>query len=320
MKDRIAQYPGRLQFTPVASQSNTYDISLSDMPIEEGTPLNKMSILQDGTAALYNLESDATLDDVLKLSIPQILENEKNLTTPKRQIEDAKNKLKNIIANGTDHTTATPYDILKGKTAYSNLDKLEGNIKSIPETRYTPTAESQYIVGGNYLSGDQIIEGDENLKPENIISGSTIFGVKGVANAIASDLDFYEVTFEVRSMYHFGILVFSSGWSESSYGKYYTFDFCNITNINPDESHTILVPAPKEKSVFKNTTLFSIVKYPLSIPQPNQKLRLVGSPPTSFDLTQKAFIHDHAYLGYKILGSGTVTIHYRQIDDWENLG
>lgn len=44
---------------------------------------------------------------------------------------------------------------------------------------YTPSTVNQTIGAGQYLSGDQIISGDPNLKPENIAKGKTIFGVTG---------------------------------------------------------------------------------------------------------------------------------------------
>lgn len=44
---------------------------------------------------------------------------------------------------------------------------------------YTPGRSAQYIEHGQYLSGTQKIEGDENLEAHNILSGVSIFGVQG---------------------------------------------------------------------------------------------------------------------------------------------
>ena len=43
----------------------------------------------------------------------------------------------------------------------------------------TPTESEQVISAGQYLEGDQTIQGDSNLIPENIASGVSIFGIIG---------------------------------------------------------------------------------------------------------------------------------------------
>lgn len=64
MDDRISLYPGRVKLTPVSGQDNTYDIVRADSPTQEGTPLNKATLLKDTTAALYGLGTDAVPDEV----------------------------------------------------------------------------------------------------------------------------------------------------------------------------------------------------------------------------------------------------------------
>lgn len=46
---------------------------------------------------------------------------------------------------------------------------------------WTPGTTNQTIASGRYLTGIQTIEGDANLKAENIVSGVSIFGVAGTA-------------------------------------------------------------------------------------------------------------------------------------------
>lgn len=53
MKERVSTYPGRVKLIPVEGQENTYDMERADIPIDEGTPLNKATLLTDKTAALY---------------------------------------------------------------------------------------------------------------------------------------------------------------------------------------------------------------------------------------------------------------------------
>lgn len=64
MNDRISLYPGRVKMTPVAGQANTFDMVRADDPTQEGTPLNKATLLKDATAALYGLGTGAVPDDV----------------------------------------------------------------------------------------------------------------------------------------------------------------------------------------------------------------------------------------------------------------
>lgn len=67
MKDRIPLYPGRVKLNPVTGQENTYDMVRADEPTQEGTPLNKASLLQDETAALYGQGADAVPNDILSI-------------------------------------------------------------------------------------------------------------------------------------------------------------------------------------------------------------------------------------------------------------
>ena len=65
MQDRVPLYPGRVTLTPVSGQANTYDLTRADQPTQEGTPLNKASLLKDATAARLGLGTSAVPDDIL---------------------------------------------------------------------------------------------------------------------------------------------------------------------------------------------------------------------------------------------------------------
>lgn len=67
MKDRVPIYPGRVTLTPVSGQTNTFDLVRADQPTQEGTPINKASLLKDATAALYGKTNAAVPDDILNL-------------------------------------------------------------------------------------------------------------------------------------------------------------------------------------------------------------------------------------------------------------
>ncbi len=67
MKNKVSKYPGRVFVTPEDGSPSFYaTITRADEPIEEGTPLNKATLLTDETAALYGLNEDATVNDALK--------------------------------------------------------------------------------------------------------------------------------------------------------------------------------------------------------------------------------------------------------------
>lgn len=65
MQDRVPLYPGRVILVPVQGLANTYTMTRADQPTQEGTPLNKASLLQDAVASLFGLTpSTATPNDV----------------------------------------------------------------------------------------------------------------------------------------------------------------------------------------------------------------------------------------------------------------
>ena len=79
----------------------------------------------------------------------------------------------------TSDATATASDILSGKTAYVNGQKITGSIASQSAQTITPGTTDKTISSGKYLSGTQTIKGDSNLLASNIKSGVSIFGVAG---------------------------------------------------------------------------------------------------------------------------------------------
>ena len=124
----------------------------------------------------------------------------------------------------TSNANAVETDILSGKTAYVDGNKITGTITSKEAQTYIPSSSEQIINAGQYLSGVQTISavpieektitpsalsqeitptenkflskvtvsGDADLTAENVKSGVTIFGIEGSytsdANAIAEDI------------------------------------------------------------------------------------------------------------------------------------
>lgn len=73
MQDRVPLYPGRVTLTPVAGQENTFDMARADQPTQEGTPLNKSTLLKDGTAEKYGMDNTAVPDDLFALLKDSVL-------------------------------------------------------------------------------------------------------------------------------------------------------------------------------------------------------------------------------------------------------
>ena len=68
------------------------------------------------------------------------------------------------------------------KMAYIENGTISGPIKSKAGSTITPSTSNQVISGGVYLNGNITVQGDSNLKAENIARGRTvgnyIFGVR----------------------------------------------------------------------------------------------------------------------------------------------
>lgn len=80
----------------------------------------------------------------------------------------------------TSQVTATAATVRSGyKFVNSSGQLITGTIPSKGAQTYTPKTVSQTIAKGQYLSGNQTIQGDGNLIASNIKSGVSIFGVSG---------------------------------------------------------------------------------------------------------------------------------------------
>ena len=102
--------------------------------------------------------------------------------------------------------------ILKDHKAYVNGELVTGNINSKASETYTPGTINQTISAGQYLSGDQTIEGDENLVAGNIKKDVEIFSVTGTyqgmrvyyvgsLNIITGNNGVVTSTFDIKNIY-----------------------------------------------------------------------------------------------------------------------
>lgn len=68
MKDRSVEFPNRYRLTKVAGTNDIYDLIPAPGDVtDEGTYINKATLLKDSTAALYGLGEDAVPDDVMAM-------------------------------------------------------------------------------------------------------------------------------------------------------------------------------------------------------------------------------------------------------------
>lgn len=68
MQDRVPLYPGRVKLTPVSGQTDVYDMVRADEPQQEGTALNKNTLLSDAAVAALGLtKEDPTPSDAFEM-------------------------------------------------------------------------------------------------------------------------------------------------------------------------------------------------------------------------------------------------------------
>lgn len=119
--------------------------------------------------------------NVLNFNGGGLAKSEVNKLTPENIKTGINITINGKIVNGkfTSDGNVTANEMLNEKIGYANGQRIVGQIPSKSGQTYRPTTYDQTINAGQYLSGNQIIQGDINLKSENIKTGATIFGVRG---------------------------------------------------------------------------------------------------------------------------------------------
>lgn len=152
MEDRISTYPGRIKLTPVEGQENTYDMERMDSPIQQGTPINKISLLKDATAALYGLGADAVPDDVLAF-VGKYNEHWWKVTDTQSNVTYVTNADKNAYPTHNSKATITPsygtkeYVYLTASSSTDNSVYTEYSDTVI----YNPISDSVELLNPKYL-------------------------------------------------------------------------------------------------------------------------------------------------------------------------
>ncbi len=136
MRDRIPRYAGRVKLTPVANQQYTYDMVRADEPLQEGTPLNRNTLLSDQTVAEFGLSLDATPDEAMRFLNARRIEFENEVNS---DVEKFKSDVLSAInesfkiPRGTAPALVTKSERISGKVNYSNETTLELNFDFNPK-------------------------------------------------------------------------------------------------------------------------------------------------------------------------------------------
>ena len=155
MQNREPTYPGRVTMTPVFGQANTYDMERADQPLQQGTPLNKATLLKDATAALYGLGTGAVPDDVLAVlgRFQSGLGNEyiweKKLTTVQKTYDlGTENPLYMCAYKGGGNQST-----VMTVTYSDDIDISPGNVASLKAPIYTVDVTYNNYSAANVLKG-----------------------------------------------------------------------------------------------------------------------------------------------------------------------
>ena len=121
-----------------------------------------------------------------------------DVSEKQRKIDELQAELDALKADLGDKA-ATPNKMLKDYQAYVNGELVTGMIESKSEQTYTPGTTNQTIAAGQYLSGDQTILGDADLKAENIKNGVEIFGITGTLTDKHIETGYVDITYSHSS-------------------------------------------------------------------------------------------------------------------------
>lgn len=155
---------------------------------EDDPPLTAAEVTYDGTETGMTAGNvQGALDELFtsvsdgKALIASAVTDKGVPTQPDAAFSEIAGNIAQISTGGgdTSDATATPGDILAGRTAYTASGKVEGIIPSLAAQTIVPGTQDKTIANGQYLAGTQTVKGDPNLTPANIRKGVTLFEVDG---------------------------------------------------------------------------------------------------------------------------------------------
>ena len=195
MQNRVSTYPGRVRLVPVSGQENIYDMTRADEPTEDGTPINKETLLTDQTAAMYpGLDESSTPNDAFFF-----LGNYTQWRWNRRTVvfEEVKGDEETISFGPAakdftvDYASGITIDqengniSLQSPTSYSftvtssssNLDAIENKFNSI-KGKYIKSSGDVYFLGANFTCTSLVSGGSsvyvylENVKKISVLKNT----------------------------------------------------------------------------------------------------------------------------------------------------
>lgn len=147
---------------------STTNLKLEEIILDDtlnGTMLEKMNSNMQKVDKKYGELKNALLEQTGKETLAEAIAYVQTLA--------------NHIAFLNSSGDATASEILFGKSAVVNGQIVIGSIPLLETQTITPSTSNKTIASGQYLNGEQTIQGDTNLVASNILSGKSIFGVAG---------------------------------------------------------------------------------------------------------------------------------------------
>ena len=196
MKNRVPKYPGRIKLKDVLTgEERLYDMTRADEPTEDGTPINKETLLTDQTAAMYpGLDESSTPNDAFFF-----LGNYTQWRWNRRTVvfEEVKGDEETISFGPAakdftvDYASGITIDqengniSLQSPTSYSftvtssssNLDAIENKFNSI-KGKYIKSSGDVYFLGANFTCTSIVSGGSsvyvylENVKKISVLKNT----------------------------------------------------------------------------------------------------------------------------------------------------
>lgn len=185
MKDRSVEYPNRYQFNLVGGTDNIYDVIPAPGEItEEGTPINKGTLLSDATASKLGFAStdDPTVDDAFN-AVPKLSQIRQTLPVAEGMTVQAGDVVDVVDGQVTKKTSVAEKAVdfsesLGTSSYYNNLCCLERSENEFVCFYYTGSAIKAVIAQNN--AGEIVYKTPNTLLTVTMSSSSATQGLNAI--------------------------------------------------------------------------------------------------------------------------------------------